>query len=81
MKERQNKNIIFLNLIYQNAQMGLIGIDTVIKKVENNKIAKLIQEQRKEYEKFLEDAKSMVFGYYKSVNLLNMGRKKKKLVN
>ena len=63
MKERQNKNIIFLNLIYQNAQMGLIGIDTVIKKVENNKIAKLIQEQRKEYEKFLEDAKSILIKY------------------
>ena len=63
MKERQNKNIIFLNLIYQNAQMGLIGIDTVIKKVENNKIAKLIQEQRKEYEKFLEDAKSILTKY------------------
>ena len=55
--------IIFLNLIYQNAQMGLIGIDTVIKKVENNKIAKLIQEQRKEYEKFLEDAKSILIKY------------------
>ena len=63
MKERQNKNIIFLNLIHQNAQMGLIGIDTVIKKVENNKIAKLIQEQRKEYEKFLEDAKSILIKY------------------
>lgn len=63
MKERQNKNIIFLNLIYQNAQMGLIGIDTVIKKVENGKIAKLIQEQRKEYEKFLEDAKSILIKY------------------
>lgn len=63
MKERQNKNIIFLNLIYQNAQMGLIGIDTVIKKVENSKIAKLIQEQRKEYEKFLEDAKSILIKY------------------
>ena len=43
--------------------MGLIGIDTVIKKVENNKIAKLIQEQRKEYEKFLEDAKSILIKY------------------
>ena len=63
MKEKKKKNIIFLNLIYQNAQMGLIGIDTVIKKVENNKIAKLIQEQRKEYEKFLEDAKSILIKY------------------
>ena len=59
MKEQQNTNIQFLNLIYQNAQMGLIGIDTVIKKVENEKIAKLVQEQRKEYEEFLEDARKI----------------------
>ena len=63
MKEQQNTNIQFLNLIYQNAQMGLIGIDTVIKKVENEKIAKLIQEQRKEYEEFLEDARKILLKY------------------
>ena len=63
MKEQQNTNIQFLNLIYQNAQMGLIGIDTVIKKVENEKMAKLIQEQRKEYEEFLEDARKILLKY------------------
>ena len=52
MKEQNNTNIKFLNLIYQNAEMGIIGIDTVIKKVESEAIAKLIKEQRKEYEKF-----------------------------
>ena len=63
MKEQNNTNIKFLNLIYQNAQMGLIGIDTVIKKVENEKIAKLIKEQRKEYEEFLDDAKKILLKY------------------
>ncbi len=63
MKEQNNTNIKFLNLIYQNAQMGLIGIDTVIKKVESEKIAKLIQEQRKEYEVFLEDARKILLKY------------------
>lgn len=62
MKEQQNSNIKFLNLIYQNAQMGLIGIDMVIKKVENEKIAKLIGEQ-KEYEKFLSDAHEILIKY------------------
>ena len=47
MKE-QNSNIKFLNLIYQNAQMGLIGIDMVMKKLKNEKLAKLIDEQRRE---------------------------------
>ena len=63
MKEQNNTNIKFLNLIYQNAQMGIIGIDTVIKKIENEKIAKLVQEQRKEYEQFLDDAKKILLKY------------------
>ena len=63
MKEQNNTNIKFLNLIYQNAEMGLIGIDTVIKKVESEKIAKLIKEQRKEYEQFLDDAKKILLKY------------------
>lgn len=63
MKERQNDNIIFLNLIYQNAQMGLIGIDSVIDKVENEKLSKLIKEQREEYEEFLEDAREILIKY------------------
>lgn len=63
MKEEQNSNIKFLNLIYQNAEMGLIGIDVVIKKVESNKIAKLINEQKQEYQEFLEDAKKILIKY------------------
>ena len=43
-------SIKLLNLIYQNAQMGLIGIDTVLPKIENGKITKLINEQKVEYE-------------------------------
>lgn len=63
MKEKQNDNIIFLNLIYQNAEMGLIGIDTVLKKVEDEKLAKLINTQRKEYEKFCSDVKDILIKY------------------
>ena len=63
MKEIRNKNIVFLNLIYQNAQMGLVGIDTVMKKVESEAIAKLISEQRQEYEKFLEDSHRILIKY------------------
>ena len=43
--------------------MGLIGIDAVIKKVESDKIAKLIKEQRKEYVQFLDDAKKILLKY------------------
>ena len=60
MKE---KNIEFLNLIYQNAQMGLIGIDAVKDKVEEEKIKKIIKEQRSEYDKFCCDAKKLLGKY------------------
>ncbi len=63
MKEKQNENIIFLNLIYQNAQMGLIGIDAVMDKVEDEKVAKLIREQREEYEQFCKDAREILIKY------------------
>lgn len=60
MKEQKNDNVEFLNLIYQNAEMGLIGIDTVLKKVTDEHIAKIINTQRKEYEKFCKEAKSLL---------------------
>lgn len=63
MKEKQNDNIIFLNLIYQNAEMGLIGIDTVLKKIENEKLAKVVNEQRKEYENICESASKILIKY------------------
>lgn len=63
MKEKKNDNIIFLNLIIQNAQMGIIGIDTVLKKIKDEKIAKIISKQRKEYETLLNDAKEILLKY------------------
>ena len=60
MKE---KNIEFLNLIYQNAEMGLIGIDAVKDKVESLEITKIIKEQREEYDEFCRDAKKLLSKY------------------
>ena len=63
MEEKNKDNIEFLNLIYQNAEMGLIGIDCVIDKVEDEKIRHLIKEQREEYEEFCNDAKKLLTKY------------------
>ncbi len=63
MKEKQNDNIIFLNLIYQNAQMGLIGIDTVIPKVQNDVVGKIIKEQKVEYENICKEASEILIKY------------------
>ena len=37
-----NNHIEFLNYIYQNAQMGVVGIKDIIGKVENEKFEKLL---------------------------------------
>lgn len=63
MKEKQNDNIIFLNLIYENANMGLIGIDTVLDKIEDEKLAKLVKEQRDEYDTICSEAKEILIKY------------------
>ena len=63
MKEKQNENFIFLNLIYQNAQMGLLGIDTIMEKIENEDLASLVREQRSEYEEICDDAKKILIKY------------------
>lgn len=63
MKEKQNDNIIFLNLIYENANMGLIGIDTILDKIEDEKLAKLVKEQRDEYATICSDVKEILIKY------------------
>lgn len=44
-KERE-----FLNFIYKNADMGVIGINDVLKVIENDKFEKLLCKQKEEYE-------------------------------
>lgn len=63
MKEKTNENIILLNLIYQNAEMGIIGIDTVLNKVESEDLAGIMYDQKAEYEKFLDDVKKILIKY------------------
>jgi len=63
MKEKANDNIIFLNLIIENARMGLIGIDTIIEKIEDEKLSKIVKEQRAEYENIIDEAKDILIKY------------------
>lgn len=51
----KNENIKFLNYIYQNAQMGVVGIDDISSKIDDEKLEKIIKEQRDDYEKVMED--------------------------
>lgn len=63
MKEKNNDNIILLNLLYRNAENGIIGIDTVLKKIEKEKLAKIVSTQRDEYESFCSSVKEILIKY------------------
>lgn len=67
-----NANIEFLNYIYQNAQMGIVGINDIISKVENNDFEKLLNEQLEDYQTICEEALDIFIKY---------GREKKELNN
>jgi len=60
-----DKNIEFLNYIYQNAEMGLVGIDQIIERVSDEDLEHLILEQRAEYAHIMEEAKEIYKKYGK----------------
>ena len=60
-----NKDIELLDYIYQNAEMGLVGIDSIIEKVSDENLEHLILEQREEYKTIMEEAKEIYKKYGK----------------
>ena len=60
-----NKDIEFLDYIYQNAKMGLVGIDKIIDRVSDESLERLILEQRAEYAHIMDDAKDIYKKYGK----------------
>jgi len=53
---KMDENIEFLNYIYQNAQMGIIGIDNIKKEIKDKDFLKLIKEQEKDYQAICNEA-------------------------
>lgn len=60
-----NKNIEFLDYIYQNAEMGVNGINQIVDRVDNASLANLMQEQKEEYDIILNEAKEIYKKYGK----------------
>ena len=54
------KNIELLNVIYQNAEMGIIGIVDVLRKIRNPKLLEELISEKKEYQKFLKETKKLL---------------------
>ncbi len=54
------KDAEFLNYIYQNAKMGVIGIDNIKDKIFDDELKNVIASQKKEYQKIADDASSIL---------------------
>lgn len=46
-------DVEFLQYIYKNSEMGIIGIDDVYDKIEDTNFLKVLDNQRKEYERIM----------------------------
>ena len=60
---KENKNIEFLNTIYQITEMGVIGIDDVFSKVSKADFREFLEEQKKEYNTILEESEKVLSSY------------------
>ena len=66
------KNIELLNVLYQNAEMGIIGIEDVMYKVRHPKLLKELENEKKEYRKIIKSVKKMLkdeHGQSKPINM------------
>ena len=67
------KNIELLNVLYQNAEMGIIGIEDVLYKAHHPKLLKELEIEKKEYQKIIKYVKKMLkieHGQSKPINML-----------
>lgn len=58
-----NEEIDLLNGVYQNAEMGILGIDVVLKKVNDDSVLKLLREQKEEYQNISNEARRLLIDY------------------
>lgn len=57
------RNIIFVNDIYQNAEMGIIGINDVLYKVRDGGLKKELEKEKKNYQKILKACEKILKEY------------------
>lgn len=79
MKEkemRENEETKYLNKLYQCAEMGVIGINSVIEKVKQESLLEALESQRKEYDRLCEEIVSILKKYGCEEEKLGMMAKK-----
>ena len=72
LKKNMSEEVEFLNYIYKNAEMGIIGIDDVITKSSNEKFTKLLKSQKEDYEEICKEAKDILKKYGKNNEEIGM---------
>lgn len=60
---KDNKNIAFLNTMYQIVEMGVIGINDVIDKVKKSEFRTFLESQRKEYDEIMTECETIFASY------------------
>lgn len=60
---KDNKNIEFLNTIYQIVEMGVIGINDVIDKAKKSEFRTFLENQRKEYDEIIKESEAIFASY------------------
>ena len=66
-----NNHIEFLNYIYQNAEMGIVGINDIVSKVKDEEFESLLNEQKSDYENICNEAIEILKKYGKEQQELN----------
>jgi len=65
MKKNMSEEVEFLNYIYKNAEMGVIGIDNIITKAKDEKFEKVLKNHRDEYNNICTEAENILKKYGK----------------
>lgn len=66
------EEVEFLNYIYKNAEMGVIGINDVITKASNEKFEKLLNTEKKEYQNICKEAEDILKKYGKNTEEIGL---------
>lgn len=65
MKKNMSEEVELLQYIYKNAEMGKIGIDNIITKVQDEKFEELLNNQKNEYVNICTEAENILKKYGK----------------
>ena len=65
MKKNGDQNVEYLNCIYKNANMGIIGIDDIIEKVNSSEFEKVLNNEKNEYDAICREAINILKKYGK----------------